>query len=118
MRNLTIVPDMFGVPVENSRIEILFNEKTLLVNTSNNLNRYSNRCLKSFFDVIVGIFLCVPVLPLLFIIALLVKKDTPGPILHVAKRIGKHGELFSCYKFRTMYVNADDILQKYLAENP
>lgn len=118
VRNLTVVPDMFGVPVGNSQIETLFSEKVLLVNTSNNLNRLSNRCLKQLFDVIVGLLLCVPLLPFLLIIAILVKLDSKGPALHIAKRIGRNGTLFSCYKFRTMYQNADEILQKYFKENP
>ena len=118
VRNLTVVPDMFGMPVGNSQIETLFSEKALLVNTSNNLNHLSNRCLKQLFDMIVGVVLCVPLLPLLLVIAILVKLDSDGPALHIAKRIGKNGTLFSCYKFRTMYQNADEILQRYFKENP
>lgn len=118
VRNLTIVPDVFGIPIGNSRIETLFNEKTLLISTCNNLNHYSNRFLKRFFDVVIGTLLCVPIVPLLFILAFLIKADSPGPAMYVAERIGKNGNLFFCYKFRTMYVNADEILERFLNENP
>ena len=118
VRNLIIVPDVFGVPVGNSYIETLFSEQTILVNTSNNLNRHSNRILKRLFDILVGIVLCVPVFPLLAILSIWIKLDSIGPVFHIAKRIGKNGKLFNCYKFRSMYQNADEILQNFLKENP
>lgn len=118
VRNLTIVPDVFGVPVGNSRIETLLSEQTLLVRTSNNLNLQTNRMCKRLFDIAVGSILCIPVMPWLILLGICVKLDSPGPVIHIAQRIGKGGKQFSCYKFRSMYENADEILQKFLSENP
>lgn len=43
--------------------------------------------------------------PVLLIIAILIKIKMPGPILFVQKRIGCHGKLFNCHKFRSMTIN-------------
>jgi exopolysaccharide biosynthesis polyprenyl glycosylphosphotransferase len=48
-------------------------------------------------------------LPLLALLALLVKLDSPGPVFYTAKRIGRKGRTFDCYKFRTMVPNADQL---------
>ncbi|MGQ9630801.1 MAG: sugar transferase [bacterium] len=56
--------------------------------------------------------------PLWLVIALAIKLDSPGPVLLKHKRIGKGGKIFSVYKFRTMVSNAQEILNRYLEENP
>ena len=61
-----------------------------------------------------GFLLLVPML----IVAYKIKKDSPGDAMYNAERIGKDGKLFKCYKFRSMYTNGDEILEKYLEENP
>jgi exopolysaccharide biosynthesis polyprenyl glycosylphosphotransferase len=48
-------------------------------------------------------------LPLLALLALAVKLDSPGPVFYTAKRIGRKGRTFDCYKFRTMVPNADQL---------
>jgi lipopolysaccharide/colanic/teichoic acid biosynthesis glycosyltransferase len=45
--------------------------------------------------------------PLLAITAVLVKLDSPGPVFHVAERVGEGGRIFRLYKFRTMKVGSD-----------
>jgi exopolysaccharide biosynthesis polyprenyl glycosylphosphotransferase len=45
--------------------------------------------------------------PLFVLIAVLIKSDSPGPVLYVSDRVGRKGRKFKCYKFRTMVVDAD-----------
>ncbi|MBM4331166.1 MAG: sugar transferase [Deltaproteobacteria bacterium] len=47
--------------------------------------------------------------PLFLIISILIKLTSPGPVFHRGKRVGRNGELFSLYKFRTMIANAASI---------
>ena len=47
------------------------------------------------------------VAPLMLVIALLIRMDSPGPVFYRAARIGRKGRTFTCYKFRTMVANAD-----------
>jgi lipopolysaccharide/colanic/teichoic acid biosynthesis glycosyltransferase/dTDP-glucose pyrophosphorylase len=62
-------------------------------------------------------------LPVMLLIALLVKLDSPGPVLYTQLRVGaqrpepRRSRVFELYKFRTMYVDADRRLQEVLAKN-
>ena len=46
--------------------------------------------------------------PLLLLVALLIRLDSPGPALFRQRRLGLHGRPFVCFKFRTMHIEADD----------
>lgn len=117
VRNLTIVPDLFGLPLSNMTVNTLFSEKTVLLNVHNNLARRRNRLLKKMFDLLIGVPILLIILPVLMVLGILVKVDSPGPVFHIARRMGKNGKEFLCYKFRTMYVNGDGILKMYLGKN-
>ncbi len=45
--------------------------------------------------------------PLMLLIAVAIRLDSPGPVLYRARRIGRKGRTFHCFKFRTMVQNAD-----------
>ena len=57
-------------------------------------------------------------LPLLLIVAALVKLTSKGPVFYRQERLGMHGAVFFAYKFRTMRPDADQALKKYLREHP
>jgi len=56
-------------------------------------------------------------LPAMGIAALLVRLDSPGPVLYRAKRVGENGRIFTMYKFRTMVTGADRMLDLSPDEN-
>lgn len=58
------------------------------------------------------------ILPLIGLIALLIKLDSPGPIFYGHTRIGLGGYPFKAWKFRSMVRNADQVLQDYLSQHP
>lgn len=60
-------------------------------------------------DFLLSIFFIVVGSPLLLIIALLIKIDSPGPIFFLQPRRGLNGRPFKCVKFRTMYTHASDV---------
>ena len=64
---------------------------------------FPRRLISWFF----ALTLCVLTLPLIPIIALLIKLSSPGPVLYLQKRVGLGGVPFDCYKFRTMKVDAE-----------
>jgi exopolysaccharide biosynthesis polyprenyl glycosylphosphotransferase len=61
---------------------------------------------KRMADLIMSSLLLVLFSPLLFLIAFLIRLDSPGPALFVQKRVGRYGELFDMYKFRSMHTSA------------
>jgi exopolysaccharide biosynthesis polyprenyl glycosylphosphotransferase len=67
----------------------------------------SSRALKRGFDVVASSIMILLTLPVLTLIALCVKLDSPGPVLFRQKRIGANGKPFTIYKFRSMNVAAD-----------
>jgi exopolysaccharide biosynthesis polyprenyl glycosylphosphotransferase len=52
-------------------------------------------------------------LPLLILIAIVIKLDSPGPVFHRRRVMGVNSRQFDAFKFRTMYVNGDEILAAY-----
>jgi lipopolysaccharide/colanic/teichoic acid biosynthesis glycosyltransferase len=54
--------------------------------------------------------------PLLLVSAVAIKLDSPGPVLFVQDRIGRHGQLFRMYKLRTMVANAEELKASVLDE--
>ncbi len=65
---------------------------------------------------LIGVILLVPITVILYI-ANLFNKESRGPLFYKQERIGKNGKPFKIYKYRTMVVGADQILEKYLQEN-
>lgn len=56
--------------------------------------------------------------PVFIIIAVLVKLTSRGPIFYTQDRLGLHGHTFKLFKFRSMYVDADQRLEHILDSNP
>jgi lipopolysaccharide/colanic/teichoic acid biosynthesis glycosyltransferase len=59
--------------------------------------------IKRFFDVVVAALGLFFLMPLLIILAISIKLESPGPILFHSKRVGQFGTIFDAYRFRTMY---------------
>jgi exopolysaccharide production protein ExoY len=72
---------------------------------------------KRLFDVVFGAALIVFLAPLMLIIAALVKRDG-GPVLYGHRRIGADRQSFRCWKFRSMVVDADQVLADVLTADP
>ncbi len=73
---------------------------------------------KRAFDIVL-ILLSTPVLlPVLAIVALLVRLGSPGPVFYSHRRIRRNGAFFSMWKFRTMCVNSTEVLEEYLTSHP
>jgi undecaprenyl-phosphate galactose phosphotransferase len=52
------------------------------------------------------------------ILVVLIRLESKGNAIFKQKRFGKNGKVFSCYKYRSMYQNGDEILREYLRNNP
>jgi len=64
---------------------------------------------KRLFDVVFSFVGLAVLSPLILLVAVLIKLDSPGPVFYRGVRVGRGGEPFRMFKFRTMVVNADKI---------
>ena len=86
--------------------------------STNYLTKIQSLVAKRAFDIAIIIFSLPLSLPVSLLVALFVKLTSPGPILYGHKRVGLNGKDFKCWKFRSMYTDADKQLKKILKENP
>lgn len=118
VKNILFVPDIFGIAVLGTHLRHFFYEEAFAFEMNNNLYRPVNILLKKSFDLLVSLVL----LPLLFfpmmILIVLIHLDSKGPAIFSQERIGKNGRAFRCYKFRTMYADAEDRLKDLLESDP
>jgi len=68
--------------------------------------------LKRVMDCAGTILIMMVALPIMTIVALAIRLDSPGPIFFKQKRVGLNGTLFDMYKFRSMYHNVDEMLHR------
>jgi putative colanic acid biosynthesis UDP-glucose lipid carrier transferase len=73
----------------------------------NPLQNSVNRAIKRTFDIVFSIAALIPTAIMFPFIFVIMKIQSPGPILFKQKRTGIDGRTFNCYKFRSMHVNAD-----------
>ena len=93
-----VTEDLNGLPVINIR-------NVPLTNTV-------NKCIKRLVDIIGSIVCIILFSPIMAVVAVLVKKSSPGPIIFCQERVGLHNKPFKMYKFRSMGVQSASKEQK------
>lgn len=74
--------------------------------------------IKRITDIILSGAAIIILSPLLLVLCLAIKLDTPGPILFTQKRVGIHKSFFQIYKFRTMRIDTPKDVPTHMLENP
>jgi exopolysaccharide biosynthesis polyprenyl glycosylphosphotransferase len=72
---------------------------------------------KRVFDLVAGTLILIAILPLLLLVALIIKLDSPGPVFFFQERVGKDGRRFRMVKFRSMRRDAGQLLATLRAQN-
>lgn len=117
------VADLYKLPIQtsqlNTRLDYLINNWQSL-KTSNSpaqTNLYKTPFIKRAFDVVFAgsVLLCLA--PFLLIIMLLMRLESKGPIFYYSLRVGSGYRIFKFYKFRSMYVNADQRIKELMHLN-
>jgi undecaprenyl-phosphate galactose phosphotransferase len=117
-KSVLLVPDVKGIALTNTELYHLFMEQLFLLKINNNLKSPFNRFVKRCFDLLLSILLLPILLPVIALLTLLIKLDSPGPAFHIEGRFGKGKTLFNCIKFRTMFLNNEELLDAYLKTHP
>ncbi len=102
----TILADLFDTFIANTHLSFI--DDIPLLSFSTVPAQEWKLLIKAIIDFIGAAFLIFGLAPLLLTIAILVKTTTKGTILYRQRRIGLHGREFMLYKFRSMYVDAEE----------
>lgn len=95
----------------------LLESKVALLNRDKIKSRFIYHSVKRVFDFLAATCGIIILSPLMLIIAILIKSEDHGPIFYKQVRVGKNGKTFKMYKFRSMFVNADKMLDKLKEQN-
>ena len=110
--NVWIVPDYFSLLIYGGHVEDL-GDVPMISLKAPKLTGYQ-RVLKRAFDLVVGSLLQLFILPLMVVIAIAIRLDSPGPVIYKSQRVGEGGRLFWMFKFRSMYEGADTQLKEVI----
>ncbi|NTU75008.1 MAG: sugar transferase [Anaerolineaceae bacterium] len=109
-----VIPDYFSLTLHKASVEE-FAGIPMLDLRAPALSDYQ-RLLKRSFDLLMCILIMPFLLPVLGIVAIIIKLDSRGPVFYLSNRIGENGHIFRMIKLRTMTVDADQHLN--LQEDP
>lgn len=101
-----IVPDLFQMTL--SRMSINEMVGIPLIGVKQVRVSPLTRFLKRAVDVVFSLSVLILTAPLMALIALMIKMDSPGPVLFRQNRVGQGGRPFTLYKFRSMTTGAED----------
>jgi exopolysaccharide biosynthesis polyprenyl glycosylphosphotransferase len=111
-----LVPDLYELSL--SRIDVGAIEGMPLIGLKRSLTGTWHYRVKRVIDVLGATSILAVSAPLWGLIALAIKLDSPGPVLYKQTRLGYRGEPFGCYKFRSMHVNADRMVENMRVATP
>lgn len=113
-KNILLVPDVKGIALTNTELFHLFIQQLFLLKINNNLKSPFNRFIKRTFELTISILFLPMLLLIIGILGLLIKIDSTGPVFYRHTRIGRNGKSFGVYKFRSMYRDSKERLDKIL----
>lgn len=74
------------------------------------------RFVKRAFDLITSVALLLVIWPVMAVIAIQIKRSSEGPVLYKHKRIGQYGNDLYLWKFRSMVINAEELVKQFTPE--
>lgn len=115
---VAIVPSLRRLPLYGLSTNYFFGKDLLLLQVRNNLARLPQRIFKRSLDIIGAAVLGVLLVPVFMVFAFLIWHEDRGPVFFRQTRVGHNGRDFTCWKFRTMVVDAEDQMARWEKENP
>jgi len=110
-----IVPDLFQMAISSVVIENLDGIPLLGIRQPSLLDW--RRVWKRLSDIVISVLTLVITAPLFLVLAIAIKLDSPGPVIFRQTRVGSGERLFTCFKFRTMTVDAEERLNELRDRN-
>ena len=116
--DIDVISPLKGLPINNTRVSHFFSRDILSLRIHNNLARPWPQLVKRAFDLVAASVLLLFLAPLLALVALRIRLADGGGVIFAHTRVGRHGQLFPCYKFRTMVASSAAVLAELLARDP
>jgi len=113
----SIVPPWLGLPTSTMTPHHFMMQDVMMLHDTNRLLLPIPRMIKRMVDIVCSSLALLALSPLFAAVAIVIRRDG-GPVFFKQPRVGQHGRLFDCYKFRSMRADAEAILYRYLKENP
>lgn len=110
-----LVPDLFEMSFNQVQINGI--NGVPLVGVKEVSLQGGNLVLKRAMDIVITLIMLIPGVPIMLLTALLIKLTSRGPIIFAQERVGKDGRVFQFYKFRSMYVDAEERRAALLAHS-
>ncbi len=110
-----VAPDFYELSLD--RVDVDYLHGIPLLTVREETMSATSRFLKRTLDLALSVVGVVLLSPLLLIVALAIKRDSPGPVLFRQTRVGRNGEHFQCYKFRSMRQDAEKMLGDLADQN-
>lgn len=104
--HIKVIPELYDSITTNGKINNPLGAPLIDVDTD--ITTPWQQSFKRLFDIFVSVFALVVTAPLLAVIAILIKRSSPGPVFYQQERIGLNGKPFTIYKFRSMYLDAEN----------
>jgi exopolysaccharide biosynthesis polyprenyl glycosylphosphotransferase len=100
-----VVPDYFSLALVQAKADILGGMP--IIGLRDPLIEGIPRLVKRVFDLVVTALLLIPALPMMAVLALLIRLDSAGSAFLRQTRVGENGRMFQMLKFRTMFLKAE-----------
>ncbi len=97
--------------------KLYFLNHQFFISFRNTPENYLALKVKGTLDFFLSLFTLVFISPFMMLIALAIKLEDGGPVFFKQTRVGKHGRLFKCIKFRTMIIDAEEVKEKLMSLN-
>ena len=99
-----------------SQEAILSRDIVIVPKIAKKASKINYMSVKRVFDLVISTIGLIILSPIFLILAIIVKLDSKGPVFFAHTRYGKNGKKFKMYKFRTMYENAQDMINDFTPE--
>jgi Undecaprenyl-phosphate galactose phosphotransferase WbaP len=111
-----VIPDLIGMASLGLSVRDVGGVIGLEV--TQRLLRPSAQIIKRAVDLLITLALAPIVLPVIALVALLIKLESPGPVFFGNKRVGYRGRTFQAWKLRSMVMDGDEVLRKHFEAHP
>lgn len=117
VERILLVPDLKSIPMIGMQLHHFFQEQILSLEIKSNLLHPHNIFLKRSFDLLISLIIFSVCLLPMIVIYFSIMLSSPGKPMFTQCRVGKNGRQFKIYKFRTMYIDAEERLKILLEKD-